>query len=64
MPVAFTRCVDNGGRVRTINPKPGVYLHICYPKGGGSPVRGEVKHSKDMSASEKINTGLHMKRGE
>lgn len=46
MPENFDKCVVDGGRVRTITPKKGVYLHICYPKGGGSPVRGEVKHSE------------------
>ena len=45
MPEDFNKCVAEGGRVRTITPKKGTYLHICYPKGGGSPVHGEVKHS-------------------
>lgn len=46
MPKAFTRCVKSGGRIRTIKPKgkkSSTYLHVCYPKGGGSPVKGEVK---------------------
>lgn len=45
MPKGFLDCVNSDGRVRTITPKKGTYLHICYPKGGGSPIRGEVKHS-------------------
>ncbi len=49
MPQAFTNCVKNGGRVRRITPKPGVYINICYPKGGGSPVRGEVHHTSGKS---------------
>ncbi len=46
MPKEFTACVKNGGRVRTIKPKKGVYLYVCYPKGGGSPVQSEVHHVK------------------
>ena len=49
MPAKFTKCVKAGGRVRTIKPKgkgSKTYLHICYPKGGGSTVRGEVKKRK------------------
>lgn len=46
MPAAFDKCVAEGGRVRTINPTKDTYLHICYPKGGGDPVRGEVKRKK------------------
>ena len=46
MPKDFDDCVKSGGRVRTIVPKKGKYLHICYPKGGGSPVHGEVKSAK------------------
>jgi len=49
MPKKFLACVKKGGRVRTIKPKgkkSKTYLHVCYPKRGGSPVRGEVKHRK------------------
>ncbi len=46
MPADFTRCVRRGGRVRTITPKKGVYIHVCYPQGGGAPIQGEVKHTK------------------
>ena len=45
-PQKFLDCIKSGGRVRTITPKKGTYIHICYPKGGGSPVRGGVKHTK------------------
>jgi len=44
MPTSFLKCVKEGGRVRTIKPRPDVYIHICYPKGGGKPVAGEVHH--------------------
>jgi hypothetical protein len=43
MSVEFNSCVANGGKVITKVPEPGKYLHICYPKGGGSPIAGEVK---------------------
>ena len=49
MPAKFTKCVKTGGRVRTIKPKgekSRTYVHVCYPKGGGSPVSGEVKKRK------------------
>ncbi len=53
MPADFDKCVVEGGRVRTIVPKKGVYIHICYPKGGGSPVGGEVKHKKRIWKKKK-----------
>lgn len=47
MPKAFTKCVNNGGRVRTISVKGGQkYLRVCFPKGGGPSVSGEVKKKK------------------
>jgi len=49
MPEAFTRCVRKHGRVRTIKPegRPDVYIKVCYPPGGGSPVHGEEHHVKE-----------------
>lgn len=46
MPAKFTRCVASGGRVRTVRPKAGKYLHVCFPQGGGASVAGEVKTVK------------------
>jgi hypothetical protein len=43
MPEAFDKCVANGGRVRTKKLSGGRYIHICFPKGGGPSVAGEVK---------------------
>jgi hypothetical protein len=54
MPAAFEKCIKAGGRVRTIVPKKGTYLHICYPKGGGPSVSGEVKKNQ---LSEVMNSG-------
>jgi len=45
MPKDFERCVKQGGRVRTIKPRKGVYIHICYDKKGKAH-RGEVHHIK------------------
>ena len=45
MPQAFNACVKGGGRVRTKKLKGGKYLHICFPKGGGPSVSGEVMTS-------------------
>ena len=38
-PKGFLSCVKRGGRVRTIKPKPGRYIHICYI--GGKSYAGE-----------------------
>ena len=49
MPEKFTRCINAGGRVRTIKPKgqqSKTYVKVCFPKGGGKSVSGEVKHRK------------------
>lgn len=45
MPKAFTDCIKNGGRVRT-KSYGNKYIHICFPKGGGSSKVGEVKTKK------------------
>lgn len=61
MPKAFNECVRGGGRVKTIKPKgkgSKTYLRVCYPKGGGKPVSGEVKESKDLSPDEKLKQGF------
>lgn len=49
MPEAFTRCVRRGGRVVTIKPRPNIHIKVCYPKGGGEPVHGEVHKTKKES---------------
>jgi hypothetical protein len=46
MPPKFDRCVNSGGRVRTVKPKAGKYLKVCYPKGGGPAVSGEMHANK------------------
>jgi len=46
-PADFEKCVKNGGRVRTINPKKGEYLHVCYDKAGSHS--GEVKTKQEAS---------------
>ncbi len=42
MPADFTKCVDEGGRVRTLKLKKGKYMHVCFDKKGKSHA-GEVK---------------------
>jgi len=44
MPEAFERCVAAGGRVRTVNPKPGRYMPVCFKD--GKSYAGEVKKTK------------------
>jgi len=46
MPAEFDACLANGGHVITKKINKTQYIHICYPKGGGSPVQGEVKTKK------------------
>ena len=47
MPKAFLNCVKRGGRVRTIKPKKGKYMHVCYL--GGKSYAGEVKTTKSSN---------------
>jgi hypothetical protein len=47
MPVAFDRCVANGGRIRTKDVGKDKYLHICFLK--GKSYAGEVKTKKSAS---------------
>jgi len=48
MPAAFDTCYKNGGKVITKKVNSKQYMHICYPKGGGKPVSGEVKSYKKV----------------
>lgn len=59
MPADFEKCRREGGRIRTIKPKgkgSKTYLHVCYPKGGGPPVSGEVKER--LSPDEELKQGF------
>jgi len=49
MPKGFDACRKAGGRIRTIKPKPNVYIPVCYI--GGKSYRGEVHHTKDGGSS-------------
>lgn len=49
MPADFEKCVREGGRVRTITPKKGVYIKVCYDK-NGDVHRGEVHHTKPSNS--------------
>ena len=46
MPEAFEACIAAGGRVRTKKLSDGRYIHICFPKGGGPGIAGEVHEKK------------------
>ena len=59
MPAEFEKCRRNGGRIRTIKPNASTYLPICYPKGGGPGIRGEVHHNKKSPDSRSANRRLH-----
>jgi len=43
MPADFNACVKNGGRVRRKTLSGGRYINICFPRGGGPGIAGEVK---------------------
>lgn len=47
MPKGFDECVANGGKIRTIVPKKGKYLHTCYLN--GKSYSGEVKTKEKKS---------------
>ena len=44
MPIAFDRCVKNGGRVRTVKLGKTKYRHVCYLN--GKSFQGHVKAKK------------------
>ena len=44
MPVAFERCVKNGGKVRTVKLDGGRYYHICILN--KKIYKGEIKHKE------------------
>jgi hypothetical protein len=46
MPAEFTKCEKGGGRIRTKSLSGNKYMHICFPKGGGPGVAGEVRKKK------------------
>jgi len=52
MPQAFDDCVASGGNVITKKVNDKEYMHICYPKGGGAPIPGEVKKYKKVLKSK------------
>jgi len=53
MPRKFTECVSAGGRVRRKILSDGRYINICFPKGGGPGIAGEV-HEKKGARLEKV----------
>lgn len=55
MPQNFDKCVSDGGRVITKNVNATQYMHICYPRGGGSAIAGEVRTKKKLSFRKKKN---------
>jgi hypothetical protein len=52
MPKVFIDCVKNGGNVVTKRLNDKEYMHICFPKGGGASVSGEVKKYKKLSTKK------------
>jgi len=56
MPQAFDNCVKAGGRVRRKTLSDGRYVNICFPKGGGQGIAGEV-HVKEGEKLKKVLKG-------
>jgi hypothetical protein len=57
MPKEFDRCVRGGGRVRTKSLPKSRHVKICWPKGGGSPVRGHVAKNKTRKKCSRRSGG-------
>lgn len=55
MPKKFDDAIKNGGKVITKRLNDKQYIHIVYPKGGGAPIKGEVKNYKTLSRAHKIS---------
>jgi hypothetical protein len=53
MPANFDKCVADGGKVITKRVSADSYMHICYPKGGGSAIPGEEKKYKKVLKGKK-----------
>jgi len=51
-PANFDRCVRRGGKIKTIKPRPDVYIKVCYPT-SGPPVHGEVHKTETNSDKNK-----------
>jgi hypothetical protein len=62
MPQDFDKCVREGGKVVTITPKAGRYMHVCYDKSGKAH-SGEMRHSAKKS-SEAMEELLQLRRQE
>ena len=55
MPADFNACIKGGGRVRRKTLSDGRYINICYPKGGGAGIAGEVKEKQGERLKKVIN---------
>ena len=51
MPEAFNKCRKSGGRIRTIKPKAGKYMHVCFSGGKSHP--GEMHTTKKKQTFKK-----------
>ncbi len=58
MPENFTACIKGGGRVITKKLSGNKYIRICFPKGGGASVAGEVKTAQKKTDGEKYMSWL------
>ena len=54
MPKKFEDCISGGGKVRRKTLSDGRYINICYPKGGGAGIAGEVHEAKGAKLKKVI----------
>lgn len=59
----FNKCVENDGYVRTKELGKGRYMHICFPKGGGPSVAGEVKTKQKVPSRSKVRSEIRKEYG-
>ncbi len=55
MPAKFEACIANGGRVKRKTLSDGRYINICFPKGGGPGIAGEVHEAKGTRLKKVIS---------
>jgi hypothetical protein len=61
MPAGFDACRKAGGKIRTVKPKEGVYIPVCFLN--GKSYRGEVHHTKKSDGDGGSSVAAAIKHG-
>ena len=64
MPKSFTDCIAAGGKIRTKELGKGKYIYVCFPKGGGPSVAGEVKTKQKLPSRSSTRKQIKKEYGE